>query len=167
MNEPDGGSQPIENQMAPSSPDTPGQSVAVLATSWTGPLPPPDILQQYDAVVPGAANRILMMAENLRQHRIDMMKAASDREDKALSLVDKTLSGDASRSKLGLWLGFVVVLVCIGTAAWLASTGKTVFGLVFFLTPLAGLAGVFVYGTQARKAERRRNSANQPEERTL
>ena len=164
MNEPDVESQPVANPMAPSSPDTPGQSVALLASSWTGPLPPPDILQEYDAVIPGAANRILVLAENLRQHNIGMAKAASEREDKALSLVGKTLSGDASRSKIGLWLGFVLALVGMGIAAWLVSTGKTGFGLAFLFTPLAGLAGVFVYGTQARNAERRRNSANQSDE---
>jgi uncharacterized membrane protein len=29
-----------------------------------GPLPPPAILKQYDDVVPGAAERIITMAEN-------------------------------------------------------------------------------------------------------
>lgn len=37
--------------------------------AWHGPLPPPESLKQYDAIVPGAAERILLMAEKEMEHR--------------------------------------------------------------------------------------------------
>ena len=33
------------------------------ASSFPGPLPPPDLLRQYNDVVPGSAERILALAE--------------------------------------------------------------------------------------------------------
>lgn len=44
----------------------------VEALAMQGPLPPPDILSGYDAIVPGAAERILAMAEKQNDHRIEM-----------------------------------------------------------------------------------------------
>ncbi len=40
----------------------------MMATSFSGPLPPPQILQQYDEVVPGAAERIIANAESRQAH---------------------------------------------------------------------------------------------------
>lgn len=37
-----------------------------------GPLPPPDILEAYDKVVPNGADRIMSLAERQSQHRQDM-----------------------------------------------------------------------------------------------
>lgn len=37
--------------------------------AWHGPLPPPESLKQYDVIVPGAAERILSMAEKEMEHR--------------------------------------------------------------------------------------------------
>ena len=43
----------------------------------SGPLPHPDILNRYNEVVPGAAERILKMAENEQEHRLSMDKKAT------------------------------------------------------------------------------------------
>ena len=40
-----------------------------LQVRFQGPLPPPAILEHYDRIVPGAAARILVMAENQSKHR--------------------------------------------------------------------------------------------------
>ncbi len=37
---------------------------------FSGPLPPPQVLGQYDEILPGAAERILRMAEKQQDHRI-------------------------------------------------------------------------------------------------
>ena len=134
------------------------------ATEWNDPLPPPEILQQYDAIAPGAANRILAMAENAQQHEIDLGKAASARADQMLSQADQTLTRAAVSSKRGLWFAFIIVLLGIGIGAFLILLGKETMGLAAILTPFAALAGLFVYATETRKAERRRNAANRPEE---
>ena len=38
---------------------------------FQGPLPHPEILAKYDSILPGAAERILVMAEKEQNHRIN------------------------------------------------------------------------------------------------
>jgi uncharacterized membrane protein len=37
--------------------------------SFTGPLPPPEVLAKYNETVPGLAERIICMAEQQAKHR--------------------------------------------------------------------------------------------------
>ena len=41
-------------------------------TSYRGPLPHPEILKEYEKILPGAAERILVMAESQQKHRMSM-----------------------------------------------------------------------------------------------
>jgi len=41
----------------------------VISSSFSGPLPHPDVLRGFESVQPGAAERIIKMAENEAQHR--------------------------------------------------------------------------------------------------
>ena len=41
---------------------------------YEGPLPPPEMLQAYDLISPGFANRIIAMAESQSTHRIEIEK---------------------------------------------------------------------------------------------
>ena len=42
----------------------------------TGPIPSPDAFQQYDEILPGAADRILEMAEKQSDHRMEWEQRA-------------------------------------------------------------------------------------------
>ncbi|MCH7520384.1 MAG: DUF2335 domain-containing protein [Candidatus Marinimicrobia bacterium] len=52
-----------------------GQTAAASTTivsetaTWSGPMPPPEQLQEFENIVPGSAERILIMAENQQDHR--------------------------------------------------------------------------------------------------
>ncbi len=46
----------------------------ILHKSHSGPLPPPEDLAHYDAICPGAADRIITMAESNMEHRQSMEK---------------------------------------------------------------------------------------------
>lgn len=45
------------------------KSSVQVSETYSGPLPPPEALARYDQIVPGAAERILCMAENEMKHR--------------------------------------------------------------------------------------------------
>jgi len=47
---------------------TPQQQVVLQHQTWQGPLPPPEQLAQFNQIVPGAAERILAMAEEEGRH---------------------------------------------------------------------------------------------------
>lgn len=47
-------------------------AVVVHSQQWSGPLPPPAVLEQYNAVHPGLAERIVSSMEIEQQHRHSM-----------------------------------------------------------------------------------------------
>lgn len=48
------------------------QQVVHVTEQFSGPLPPPDVLERYNQVTPEAANRIITMAEQETGHRRNM-----------------------------------------------------------------------------------------------
>jgi uncharacterized membrane protein len=103
-----------------------------VSSVFSGPLPPPEILQKYDVVLPGAAERILKMAESQHRHRQELEK--------------KVIDADTLSQTAGMVLGFVIAMTAIGGGIWLTSIGKSGAGLTSIIAALAALVGVFVYG---------------------
>jgi uncharacterized membrane protein len=64
-----------------------------------GPLPHPAVLKQYDDVVPGAAERIMRMAEQQAQHRQDL-EAHVIRTGRCFKAVDLVSSVEDERHQL-------------------------------------------------------------------
>ncbi len=46
------------------------------STVFTGPLPPPQILAQYEQLSPGFANRVFEFAEKQQKHRFELEEYA-------------------------------------------------------------------------------------------
>lgn len=116
---------------------------------FSGPLPPPEILARYDEIVPGAADRILVMAEKQADHRRYLER--------------RVIDSDMTRSAQGLILGFVLVLVLGLGGIGLMAAGQSVNGLVALLGTLVTMAGIFVYAHESRKRERQERSKSAEE----
>lgn len=114
---------------------------------YRGPIPLPSMLAEYEAILPGSADRILTMAENQSAHRIEIEKIA--------------IKARARDSLLGIVAGFLIGVSALGASAFVIVNGHTFAGGLIGTTGLAGLVGVFIYGTRENKAERERKS--QPE----
>ena len=99
--------------------------------AWSGPLPDAATLERYDALVPGAAERIIAMAEKQSVHRREMEKIA--------------LTSGTRRAHQGLWLGFILVLVGMVSGAILIWNGRETEGFVLILGQLVLLASTFLY----------------------
>ena len=115
--------------------------LVIAASAWAGPLPQPEVLQGYESVIPGAANRILEMAERQSDHRMQMDKMV--------------ISGGSRRSYLGLVAGFALSAMVIVGGIYLIATDHDWAGASLVGLNLAGLAGVFVYGTKTNRDEQR------------
>ena len=104
---------------------------------YSGPIPSPGTLAQYEKAVPGAADRIMTMAERERAHQRRIELAA--------------VQDDARRGMawLGLWL--VVALGTLVVAGALAAAGYAAFGFVAGMFAIATFAGVLVHGTHSRR----------------
>lgn len=121
------------------------------SASYEGPLPPPAMLERYEEVIPGSANRILEMAEKQTEHRINIEKTA--------------VGGDSKRSYFGLAAGFVLSAMVILGGVYLIANDHDWAGVSLIGVNLVGLAGVFVYGSNARRAERSRKAERMPQAR--
>lgn len=113
--------------------------VAAQVRFSAGPLPPPEALERYNQILPGAADRIIKMAESQHDHRQELEKTA--------------VKANVAAQKTGLWLGFIVAMTAICGGIWLASHGKSGAGVTSIIAALAALVGVFVYGKMQQSKE--------------
>lgn len=123
------------------------QATQATQTTFTGPMPPPELLRQYDAVVPGAAERILAMAEKEAQHRqaqeSQALNANVQAQKQQLDIAEQQTKATFKSDKIGQLCGFVVSLICIAGAVFLALNGQPwVAGLLAGL-PLAAIIRAF------------------------
>lgn len=118
--------------------------VAVQATqvSYSAPLPEAGQFEHYNNVLPGAADRILSMAEKQSAHRQKIEKWV--------------VVGDVLRSCFGLFFGFLIALVGLGGAVFLLYSGKSITGLSLAGGVLASLVSSFIYSSHQKKRELRK-----------
>jgi uncharacterized membrane protein len=107
---------------------------------FTGPLPHPEILRGYEDVVPGAAERLLTMAERNSQHRRDMERIV--------------VEGGSRRAWAGLVLGFIIAVLFLIVSAALIINGYEVAGTILGTVDVVGLVTVFVVGRVEQRQER-------------
>jgi len=92
-----------------------------------GPLPPPVILQQYDTVIPGAAERILAMAEGETTHRrnLESQQLNADMQARVhhIEVERDRIKGIFGSDALGQKLGALVSCMALLAAAITAGMG--------------------------------------------
>ncbi|WP_425153566.1 DUF2335 domain-containing protein [Candidatus Palauibacter sp.] len=98
----------------------------------TGPLPPPQLLQQYEEFVPGSADRIIRMAEKAADHEIQTGT--------------KVVEGVFAERRRGQIAGAVVVLAVLACSGWALYLGSEGFAMTLGGWTLVGVAAIFVLG---------------------
>lgn len=92
------------------------QKQQLVAANFQGPIPPPSVLEGYEVILKGSANRILTLAESETSHRHAMEKKALDAEI-------ESLRKEAEDTKRGQIFGFI-----IGITAIISGTASAVMG---------------------------------------
>ena len=112
----------------------------IQSIQFSGPLPHPQLMAEYEKCLPGAADRILQMAEKQQGHRF--------------GLENSVIGGDIRRADMGLWLAFsLFVLFGLG-AIFLLAIGKDIAGYSLLGTSLLGGAGLFIrVGRERQQAQ--------------
>jgi len=90
---------------------------------FTGPLPHPSILEKYEQTLPGAADRIIKMAENQSSHRQAIEK--------------KVIDANVFNEKLGMVLAFIITAVIVVGSIFLIYSNRQIAGFI-------SLVGVFI-----------------------
>jgi uncharacterized membrane protein len=110
---------------------------AIAVTSYSGPLPPPEVLARFEDLYPGSAKLII---DDFLNESIQRREA----ERKILpSLIFRQTLGAVSASALGI--------VGLGGGIWLSHEGRSLSGLSSVLGTLGTLLAIFLY--QNRKSE--------------
>ena len=108
-----------------------GQPIAVHQ-SFSGPIPAPDLLRQYDTVIPGAAERILSMAERDAKHQQDIEQLA--------------IKYATSETRRGQWFGLIIGVCALVMTAISLAFGSENTAMVIGGSTIVGLVTVFVVG---------------------
>lgn len=106
---------------------------------FVGSMPHPDILAGYNAVVPGAAERILKMAENQASHNLE------------ISRIELEQRGDEERheynlSSRGQHYALVFVLVALAGAFYCILKDHEVAGAMLGGATMISIVSAFIYG---------------------
>jgi uncharacterized membrane protein len=128
----------VTNQ--PVDSNNPITGVQTIQTVFSGPLPPPEVLEKYNTILPGAAERILRMAEIQSEHRQGLEK--------------RVIGSDIKRSFWGSIFAFIFGMSLIGLGAALLLMGRDISGFVSLGIAMAPIMTAFIYGSRARKKER-------------
>ena len=102
------------------------------AQSFQGPLPPPSLFGQYEQILPGSADRILILAEKEQSHR---HKWESD-----------VLVAQKSDVGRGQWMGFGLGMAGLIVAFFCSYFGFPVVAAASIGTVLAGIVTAFLKG---------------------
>lgn len=113
-----------------------------MEASFSGPIPPPSVLAQYNAIIPNGADRILKMAESQSAHRQAMEY--------------RVITWDHVQSTRGMLCGFGIAIVGLVAGTYLGLNGHDWLGAAVAGAPLCGLVSVFVIGAKSREKERLR-----------
>jgi uncharacterized membrane protein len=124
-----------------STPEKYRAEVKVKGTAYQGPIPPPADLERYNAILPGAAERILAMAERQANHR--------------QSLEKKVLDSDAFHALLGIICALIIALVGLGVAGYIIINGHDWAGAIIGGATLASMVSAFIYGSSKLRRERK------------
>lgn len=109
------------------------QSTSISQSAlFAGPLPSPNLLDAYDAISPGFAERIVLMAENEQEHRHKTENTA--------------LTGSVNAEKRGQWFAFVISLIVFCGSIFLISQDHEISGTILAGGSLTGLAYIFIRG---------------------
>jgi uncharacterized membrane protein len=103
---------------------------------FSGPLPPPEILIQYNEVFPGCGKAVFEMAQKEQQHR----HAPEDRETEA----------DIKLASRGQIIGGSLAIVAVLGAIYLLAHDKSVTGLSVLGAVVVAFGGAFVYDRYQR-----------------
>ena len=113
------------------------QVTAVQSKTFTGPIPSPEYLAQYERILPGTAERILAMAEQQAASRQDL-------ERKNYDIVAKDTEAARTETKRSQWMSLVITLSAFAGAVYCAKIGQPWVAGCLAGTTLLGIVSTFL-----------------------
>lgn len=115
------------------------QQIEIVHERFSGPLPHPELLREFDEVVPGCAKDIIQMTLDQGNHRRNMERIV--------------INGQVNDSRRGQLLGFSIGIVALLVSGFLIYTGHDLAGGALGTVDIVGLVAVFVIGQNQQKKD--------------
>ena len=106
---------------------------------FSGILPPPELLNQYDQICPGLADRIMKIAEGAAAHCHSMDKAT-------LEANIGFHKNQFMEARIGQFCALLIGITAILSGAYVSINGAQIAGGVIGGAGVIGLVSVFIYG---------------------
>lgn len=103
----------------------------LMETRFSGPLPPPHILAQYEQICPSFAERSLRMVEQQAENRRSLEQAA--------------ILANIKHEEAGQRMAFVISLSILGIGALSIALRQNLLGAAFIGADMMALVGMFLY----------------------
>ncbi len=116
----------------------PKKTRTVVTEAFSGPLPPPDALERYNSIAPGAADRIITMAEEETTHR--------------RKLEQDIVHNGYEEAKRGQIFALFIGALGIIAGATVSVLGAQWAGAVIGGSTVMGLVSVFILGREANRS---------------
>lgn len=140
----------LEAQLGPQTRVHVRQSMVRIAhevAEFSGPLPPPSYLREYDIIIAGAADRIISMAEAEQKHRHRWERSA------------------LNSTNIGLWFGFLIALGLVGGGVYSVYAGQPYVAGGFLTAGAIGMVPALIRGKDL-VVQRERDSVEPPTNRS-
>lgn len=132
--------------------------IIAIRTQFTGPLPHPQILEQYEHIFPGAAERIIRMAESETNHRRGI-------QDRSVSADIEGMRRQFSEARVGQYCALLITLGFIGAGTYVAISGQALTGLAFSGIGIVTIVSAFIWGRTKREEDNPPQSQPKPTDR--
>lgn len=127
---------PVKQRHKPSAPahaEQPSQpKILAISEEFSGPIPPPAILQQYEQIAPGSAQQIIAMAASEASFRHEISHRA--------------IRYEARDTLLGQVFALIIGMTTIICGTYTAVSGHPIIGGLLGASGLGGLVTAFIMG---------------------
>lgn len=107
-------------------------TAAFKSEFYSGPLPPPEIIERYEKIYPDAPRVIFDTFESQHKHRI--------------YIENKIVDTNINLANRGQIFGFILSLLAFILGFYLISNGLSILGSIFSGGSLIALISLFIYG---------------------
>ena len=124
-------------EFSPNSPAPHQQLVGLKQEVRISPIPDGDLVEHWERVLSGSANRILSLAENAQKHEQAMASQIVPAQVEVMKKSPSTL-------RWGQIFAFASVVVATGGAVWCAIINQPIAAAALGLAPLTPIVGHFL-----------------------
>lgn len=129
------------------------QHIQTTSQVYEGPIPHPEILRQFDELVPGTAERLIKLAEEESHHRRELERLAQEAnvsaQQRQLGIGEYQSRAVFRSDIMGQVAGLIVCLACVAGAVFVGEQGHEWTAAALAAIPTAAVVRAFVLQRKA------------------